>query len=305
MDLSIVIVSYNTREFLRACLTSVRESLARSPGLHAETFVVDNASGDGSPAMVAAEFPEVKLIVNAENRGFAAANNLAIRQAGGRHVLLLNADTVVRGDALAQLVALLDRNPRVGAAGPRLLNPDGTRQQSVFRFPTLWMSLFDFFPLNHRLVNSRLNGRYPERWHEHVFPVDHPLGACLIVRRAAIDQVGLLDEGFFMYCEEVDWCLRIRQAGWEILYTPAAEVVHYGGQSTAQFRHRMFVELQRSRLRFFRKHYGRPFVWAHRLIVALGLAREALVAWWAVRSGRLAGCEFRERLATYWQIVRL
>lgn len=305
MDLSIVIVSYNTRDLLRGCLASVRESLARSSQLRVETFVVDNDSRDGSAEMVAAKFPEVRLIRNPENRGFAAANNLAIRQSSGRHVLLLNSDTVIRGDAPAQLVALLDTHPHVGAAGPRLLNPDGTRQQSVFRFPTLWMSLIDFFPLNHRVVNSRLNGRYPEQWHERVFPVDHPLGACLIVRRAAIDQVGLLDEGFFMYCEEIDWCLRIRRGGWEIVYTPSADVVHYGGQSTSQFRSRMFVELHRSRFRFFRKHNGRLFVWSARLIVGIGLAREALRAWLQARTGGLTTRERDERLAAYWQIVTM
>ncbi len=305
MDLSVVVVSYNVRDLLRACLRSVRDSLALSPGLTAEVWVVDNASSDGSAAMVAREFPEVRLIARSVNPGFAEANNTAIRQSAGRHVLLLNPDTVVLRDALGQAVRFLDEHPSVGVVGARLLNPDGTRQHSCFRFPTLAMSFLDFFPINHRLVNSRLNGRYPSRADGRAYPIDHPLGAFFAVRREAIERVGLLDEGFYIYCEEIDWALRIRKAGWEAYYVPTAEAIHYGGQSTRQFRGRMLVELHRSRFRLFRKHYGSPYVWAARRIVHLGLAWEARRARRASARGDITTEELQERLRSYGEIWRL
>jgi len=272
-DLVVIVVSFNTASLLRACLTSLRRAkVAGSRTISAEVVVVDNASTDGSPAMIRAEFPEVRLLALDDNRGFAAANNLAMREADAPYVLLLNPDTEVLGDAPAALVRFMDAHPTVGAGGGRLLNSDLTFQHSCFRFPTLPMSFFDFFPLNHRIVNSRLNGRYPRRWYNHPFPIDHPLGACLMARREAIQQVGLMDEGFFMYCEEVDWCYRIKRAGWEIYYTPDAEIIHHGGQSTRQQSGPMLVELHRSRDRFFRKHYGPVYAEVARAIVRLGMA---------------------------------
>ena len=305
MDLSIVVVSYNVRELLRGCLRSIRASLELSPELSSEVWVVDNASGDGSAAMVAQEFPETHLIRRDGNAGFAAASNEAIGQSTGRYVLLLNPDTLVLDDALGAVVRFLDEHPKVGGAGARLLNPDGSRQHSCFRFPTLWMSFLDFFPLNHRLVNSRLNGRYPTRDDDRAYPVDHPLGAFFAVRREVIDQVGLLDEGFFMYCEEIDWALRISRAGWPIYYVPTAKVIHYVGQSARQFRSRMLLELHRSRFRLFQKHYGPLYVWAHRRIVHLGLWSEARRARRAAARGDLTQAELAERLEAYRQVCRL
>ena len=305
MDLSVVVVSYNVRDLLRGCLRSVRESLALSPGLAAEVWVVDNASTDGSAAMVAREFPEVRLVAQAGNPGFAAANNEAIRQSAGRCVLLLNPDTVVLRDALGAMVRFLDARPDVGGLAAKLLNPDGSRQHSCFRFPTLAQSFLDFFPLNHRLIDSRLNGRYPLRDSGRPFAIDHPLGACFAVRREVIQRVGLLDEGFFMYCEEIDWALRMRRAGWPIYCLPTAEVVHYGGQSTRQFRSRMFVELYRSRFRLFRKHYGPLYLWAARRVIHLGLAREARKARRAATRGEMPAGELAERLEAYRRVWAL
>jgi N-acetylglucosaminyl-diphospho-decaprenol L-rhamnosyltransferase len=306
LDLSVVVVSYNTIDLLRECLATAVVSLA-SPGadglrLEYELFVVDNASVDGSVAMVAEEFPQAKLIANDTNRGFAAANNQALAQATGRYYLLLNPDTEVIGDALPSLVAFMDDHPKAGAAGARLENPDRTFQHSAFRFPTLWMSFFDFFPLNHRVVNSRLNGRYPRSKYTRPFQIDHPLGACMIVRAEAAAQVGLLDERFFMYCEEIDWCMRIKQAGWEIWCTPDSGVVHHVGASARQFRGPMLVELHRSRQRLFAKHYSPAFQSRHKAIVRFGLRRQALLDWWAVVRGRLSRAEFAERLAAYGEI---
>ena len=302
MDLSVIIVSYNTRDLLRGCLASVIPTL--SSRLSHEVLVVDNASTDGSAAMVQDAFPQVRLLINKENRGFAAANNQALGQSRGRHAILLNPDTVVREGALDGMVKFLDERAQVGVVGPRLLYPDSGFQHSAFTFPTLPMIFLDFFALNHRLINSRLNGRYPRALYEagEPFLVDHPLGAGLMVRREAIEKVGLLDEGFFIYCEEIDWCMRIKKAGWEIYCFPQAEIVHYVGQSTSQSQDEMFVELHKSRYRLYQKHYGRWFRRTARWIVLLGLTYQSLQARWATRRGRLDQAALQNRLKAYRQV---
>lgn len=308
VDLSIIIVSYNTAELLRGCLRSVIDGLNNASDALPdgyEIIVVDNASPDGSAAMVRAEFPQVQLIQNDANAGFAAANNQAIRQSNGRYLLLLNPDTIVFKDAIPKLVAFLDSNPTVGMVTGKLLNPDGTFQHGSFRFPNLWMSFFDFFPLNHRLIGSRLNGRYPPSAYRSPFEIDHPLGACMLVRREVVEQVGPLSEEFFMYCEEIDWCMRIKRAGWHIYCQPEAKIVHFVAQSTQQFRERMFVELHRSRFLLFKKHYSIFFQRAAKGIVALGVGREMLRAARAYRQGKLSDSEFRARWQAYKEIFRI
>lgn len=323
LDLSVVIVSFNTRHHLEACLASLFTSLrppassiqaevgstepssrAQAEGL-AEVFVADNASTDGSADMVRERFPQVHLIENRENLGFAAANNQAIRQSQGRYILLLNPDTIVRGDAVAALIDFMEANPQAGVAGAKLLYPDGRLQHSAFAFPTLPMAFFDFFPLNHRLINSRLNGRYPRHWYDRPFPIDHPLGACFMVRREVIDQVGLFDERFFIYCEEIDWCIRIKEAGWQIYCVPAAEVVHHAAQSTGQFRDQMFVQLWKSRYQLFAKHYGLFYQRAVRWIVRLGLLRQMMHARWQSWRGEMSPGELQGRLAAYGRVFRM
>jgi N-acetylglucosaminyl-diphospho-decaprenol L-rhamnosyltransferase len=306
MDLSVVIVSYNTRELLRGCLTSVISTLSSSR-LYCEVLVVDNASTDGSVTMVQDTFPQVSLLINRENRGFAAANNQAIGKSRGRHVLLLNPDTLVREGALEGMVEFLDEHGQVGVVGPKLIYPDGSFQHSAFTFPTLPMILLDFFPLNHRLINSRLNGRYPRALYEarEPFSIDHPLGAGLMVRRKTIEEIGLLDERFFIYCEEIDWCLRIKRAGWKIYCLPQAEIVHYVAQSTAQFRDEMFVELHKSRYRLYKKHYAPRFRRMARWLVLLGLTYQSLQARWATWRGRLDQDALQSRLGAYRQVQLL
>lgn len=316
-DLSIVIVSYNTRQLLGECLDSVYASLAESD-LASEVIVVDNASRDGSVAMVRKHFPQVKLIANEDNRGFAAANNQALRALGygtgdapypppPQYVMLLNPDTIVSGNALTTLVHFMDENPGVGACGARLLHGDGSFQHSAFAFPTLFQVFLDFFPINHRLTDSRLNGRYPHRLYQAglPFPIDHPLGAALMVRREAIVQVGFLDERFFIYCEEIDWCLRIKAAGWSIWCVPEAEIVHHVAQSTSQFRAEMFVALWRSRYQLFEKHYSRLFQWAVQHIVRLGLWAEARRARAAARRGEITESELTGHLAAYRRVAKM
>ena len=311
VDLSVIIVSYNTAELLRGCLRSVTDSLEYATAVlpdACEIIVVDNASSDGSAAMVRAEFPQVEPIQNEANVGFAVANNQAIAKANGRYLLLLNPDTIVFRDTIPKLVAFLDSHPRVGMVTGMLLNPDGSFQHGSFRFPNLWMTFFDFFPLNHRLIASRLNGRYPRSAYRGPFEIDHPLGACMLVRKEVVEHVGLLSEEFFMYCEEIDWCLRIKKAGWFIYCQPEAKIVHFVAQSTQQFRDRMFVELHRSRFRLFKKHYSISFQRAAKGIVALGVGREMLRVLRqkdAYRQGKLSNGEFRARWQAYKDIFQI
>ncbi|MCS6841690.1 MAG: glycosyltransferase family 2 protein [Roseiflexus sp.] len=309
-SIGVAIVSFNTRDLLAACLESLQKC-----SLLLHIVVVDNASADGSAELVRTCFPQVALIEAERNLGFAAATNLAIGALRREHptleyVLLLNPDTVVLEGAIETLVAFLDAHPRVGIVAPRLLNPDGTLQPAAFRFPTLMMTLLDLFPpgevLPGRLYHSWWNGRYPQEQSGNApFPIDHPLGACMLVRCAAIDQVGLLDEGYFMYAEEVDWCYRVRRAGWAIWQAPAARVVHVGGAATGQFRARMLVELYASRLRFFRKHYGDHAARLHRAIIHAGMLRLMLCTWRDYAMRIIERDELRSRLWAYGRVLHL
>ena len=316
-SIGVVIVSFNTCELLRGCLESLR-----SCALPLHVVVVEYGSRDDSAAMVRACFPAIELIALDQNVGFAAGTNVGLRGLGVRgwgmgepvppapdYVLLLNPDTVVHAGAIEALAAFLDAHPRVGAVGPRLLNTDGSVQPAAFRFPTLAMTLLDLFPpgqaLPGRLYGSWWHGRYPsEQCAEAPFPIDHPLGACILARRTVAEQVGLLDERFFMYAEEVDWCYRIRQAGWAIWQEPRARVTHVGGAATSQFRSRMLIALYESRLLFFRKHYSRRFLRWHMRIVRAGMLRAILRDWRDHARGRIGSDELRARLWTYGEVMR-
>jgi len=305
-DVAVVIVSWNVKPLLAECLVSVLECLVRS-NLDAKVWVVDNASHDGSAEMVREQFPQVQLIASPKNLGFARGNNCALRALDPhlpRYVLLLNPDTKVRSNALATMVHFMDERPSVGVCGPRLLYGDGSFQHSAFGFPDLAQILLDFFPLHWRLTESRLNGRYPRRLYERGVPfeVDHPLGAAMMLRREVILQTGLFDEGYRMYVEEIDWCMRIRREGWDICCVPSAVVVHHAGQSTQQVRNQMFVALWRSRFRLFDKHYNRMFRWAARRLVGLGLQAEASRARAAHRRGDLSAQELAGWLSALHQV---
>ncbi len=299
MDLSVIVVSYNTRDLTLAALAAALRSL-ESSGLAHQVIVVDNASPDGSAEAVRQAFPGLVLIANVENRGFAAANNQGLAVSTGRYVVLLNPDTAVLDDALARLVRFLDGQPDAGACAPSLLYADGRFQPNAFRFPGLAQTFLDFFPLHGRIMESWLNGRYPRARYERgePFRIDHPLGACLMVRRQVVEQVGPLDEGYFMYVEEIDWCRRIKEAGWSIYCVPQARVIHHAGQSTGQFREAMFVALWRSRLRYFDRYHGPVFRWAVRCVIRLGLWRETRRA----RRSNLPDDELARRLAAYDQV---
>jgi N-acetylglucosaminyl-diphospho-decaprenol L-rhamnosyltransferase len=312
MDLVVITVSYNTRDLLSGCLESTLAGLERS-GLDGKVWVVDNASADGSAEMVRQRYPSVALVAHDENLGFAAGNNLALQAMGfgsqvrPRNVLFLNPDTRVVGDALGALVRFIDETDSAGAAGARLVHGDGSFQHSAFAFPGLAQIFFDFFPLHHRLLDSRLNGRYPRERYDagRPFPVDHPLGAALIVRGDTLAQVGSFDERYFMYCEEIDLCYRIKKAGSQIYCVPAAEIVHLVGQSTQQFRDTMFVALWRSRFLMFETHESAAFRWCARRLVHLGLRAEVRRAQAAHRRGEIDSDQLEQRLAAFREVTKL
>ena len=281
--LAVVIVSWNVRDLLEACLRSLQADLDRA-GLEAQVLVVDNGSADGTPEMVTEAFPQVQLIASQENLGFAAGNNLAIRailqntQRATRnvqYVWLLNPDTEVQPGATAALLAALEADPRVGVAGAKLLYADGALQHSAFHFPGLVQLAFEFFPLPVRFYDTPLNGRYPHRLYEAESPflIDHPLGAAMMVRAEAVAQVGLMDEGYRMYCEEVDWCWRMHRAGWRALCVPTACVIHHAGQSSVQVPIPSFVNLWTSRARLYARHHGPLTNQLARTLIHVGMWR--------------------------------
>lgn len=272
MTLSIIIVSWNTRELLDKCLASI---FANPPAGEFEVLVVDNHSSDGSLLLVKTHYPQVRLIENRENLGFARGNNQAIQQSKGDYVLLLNPDTEIKSGALQELVVYLDANPTVGAAGARMLNPDGSLQPSCSPTPTLARELLRMF----HLPGMRSDGYYAmEHWDKNLpRDVDVLLGACLILRREVLDQIGLLDEAYFVYSEEVDLCLQVQRAGWRLAWVPQAEVVHYGGQSTQQIAEAMFLSLYQGKILFFRKHYGWAAVQVYKMILFLAALGRLLI----------------------------
>ncbi len=298
--LSVVVVSYNTRELLRQCLTSV---LRAGP---AAIIVVDNASSDLSAEMVRADFPQVRLIASAQNLGFVRANNLALRESHGDHLLLLNPDAEPQDGALDRLQAFLDEHPRAGAVGPRLVYGNGTLQHAAFQFPTLLQTYFDFFPWPARLLQSPLNGRFPRSAYSgQPFASDFVLGACLLIRRTAMDQIGLLDERYFMYCEEMDWCKRLGKAGWGVWCEPRATVVHREAQSSRQTRWSSYVEKWRSRMIFYGRYYPAWWQVVNQGIVRAGLWAEARRARSAHLRGEITASELTQSIDAFRQVARL
>lgn len=253
-DLSVIVVSYNTIELTRACLASLFDAATRMPP---EVWVVDNASEDGSADMVAAEFPSVRLIRNAENCGFAAANNQAIAKASGRYILLLNSDTVVLGDVLQASIDYMDAHEDVGVLGCQVLNPDGSIQYTCSQEPTLVNSFLLTSGLSRLSWPPCLN-RYQlggwQRDSEKQVPVVS--GCYFFVRTQAFQQTGLLDERFFFFAEETDWCKRARADGWTVVFSPVGQIIHYGGGSAWKLGSERDILLFRSKLIYHDKHNG-------------------------------------------------
>jgi GT2 family glycosyltransferase len=278
-DLSVIIVNRNTRELLRACLASLREN---GEGLALEVIVVDNGSSDGSVELVRDRFPESVLIRNEQNTGFAYPNNQGIAVSRGRYLMLLNSDTEVRPGALRRLVGFMDAHPEAGACGPRLLYPDGRLQRSVASFPTLWLHLCDMLLLDRLFPGSRIFSNM-EEWFDHAAtrPVEHLMGAALLVRREAIDEVGPLDECFRIHFNDVDWCWRIHHAGLKLYFVHDAEIMHHGSVTTRNENVdlQLQAELMRNTFDYYRKRFGRAGVlWLRAWMVVGYGARRAVCA---------------------------
>ncbi|MGC9318908.1 MAG: glycosyltransferase family 2 protein [Armatimonadota bacterium] len=281
-DVSVCIVSWNVADDLRACLEAVR---AQHTPPSFEIIVADNASSDESVAMVREHFPEVHLIVNEENLGFARACNQTLRAARGRYLLMLNPDTVLQPDALERLVAVADAHPEAGIVAPRLVYPDGSLQYSCRRFPTITAAIFRNTLLGRLFPNATSASRYVMAdWdHETEQEVDWASGACLLVRREAYEEVGELDEGFVWGSEDVDYCLRMHEAGWTVLYSPVTTVVHAVGRSSDQAVIRTILRTHRGMFRLYSKHFA-PNPLAKALVfVGVWLRGGLLVASWYAR----------------------
>ena len=278
---SIVVVSWNTRDILRDCLKSIDESAGP---IRCEIIVVDNASADDSVEMVRREFPHVRLIANAENRGFAAANNQGMAVAQGRYVLLLNSDTVVLDGAIARTVAFAEAHPEAAVVGCRVLNADRTLQPTCFMFPSVLNMLLSSTYLYKLRPRSRFFGRERMTWwsYDDAREVEVISGCFMLVRRRAIDQVGIMDEGFFMYAEETDWCYRFQRAGWKVLFAPDGQIVHLGGQSSKLVQTEMVYQLRAGILQFMKKHHGLIRYRIACLVVSMWFA--ARVPYWLFRS---------------------
>lgn len=284
MDLSIVIVNWNTRELLSRCLRSVYDTTRH---LGFEVIVVDNASTDGSRDMVRREYPGAILIASAENEGFAKANNRAIRRSQGRYILLLNSDAFVCENTIEHMVTFMEGRPEAGMAGCKLLYEDGRLQPSCYAFPTLFTEFYIAVGLDKLFPRSRLFGKYCMTYwdFDDVREVDVILGAFMLVRATAVADVGLMDERYFMFSEEVDWCYRFKEKGWKIYFYPHVEAVHLWGGSTRQVQAEMLMQLYGNRIEFFRKHYGKLSARLLKLVIGFNcLLRIGPGAWYYLRS---------------------
>ncbi len=300
-DLSIIIVNWNVRDLLLRCLEHIPQAVGERSY---EVIVVDNASTDGSQAL-AEGFPHLRWIQNRDNVGFTRANNQGIAVARGRYLCFLNPDTEPQPGALATLARYLDTHPDVGIVGPQLRYPDGTLQPSRYRFPTLTVALMESTPMAWHWPDNPWSRWYhcaalsPDREHD----VDWLNGACLMVRRDVIEQVGAFDEGFFMYSEELDLCKRAKAAGWRVVYVPDAVVVHHEGKSSEQVVVARHVHFNRSKVRYFGKHHGRAAAtllrWGLRLQYAAEMLLEG-VKWLMGHKRDLRA----QRARAYWEVIR-
>jgi GT2 family glycosyltransferase len=306
VDLSVIIVNWNTKSLLRDCLASV---YAQASDLHFEVIVVDNASSDGSAEMVEDEFTGTTLIRNRENVGFSKAANQAIVMSKARYILLLNSDIILLDAALVRMVEFMDRHPRVAVLGPRLTNQRGVLEYSCRSFPTPSIALFLNYPFAKIVPPEKaFKGYLLSDWdHSSAREVDWVTGACMLVRRESMEEAGLLDETYFMFAEDVDWCYRMKLSNWQVFYVPSAKVVHIKGASYADGAtgRQMRVESHKSMMRFFEKHYQTTAVIRFRILAvvasALGILKLLVIC--AIR----LGCQpqTRREMVHQWAVARL
>ena len=305
LDLSVVVVSWNVREELRRCLASAIASLAKAPELRFELIIVDNASQDGSAAMVREAFPEAAVIANDRNLGFAGGCNQALALARGRHALVLNPDTRVVGDALPALWRYLEAHPDVAVVGPLIEDDEGRPRPAMRRFPRLRTLFVESTGLQGLFQGSRLLDAYYCRDlpPSGVQEVDWLSGACLMVRRAAVEQVGGMDERFFLYCEELDWCRRMKAAGWKVVHLGETRVAHLGGRSSQQDLVARHVHFQDSKCKYAAKYHGRWAAAALRAYLWLWYLAEAAQEGAKLLLGHRPALR-RQRLAVLWPALR-
>ena len=255
-SLSVIVVTWNGKRYALECLESLRKAAIELPF---EVIVVDNASADGTPDAIQAQFPHVNLVRNAANVGFAKANNIGIRLSTGRHLCLVNSDVVVPPGCLEKLVDFMEKNPSVGVLGPKMLSPTGEVGYSVMRLPTVWNSFCCAIGLHALLPAAKWFGGFQMNAYPYnaVDDVEVLTGWFWMISRRALEGVGSLDERFFMYGEDIDWCYRFRHAGWRVVFYPFAEALHYGAASSGKTPIRFYIEMHRANLQYFRKHHGR------------------------------------------------
>lgn len=254
-EMSVVIVSWNAKDFLEKCIVSI---LHENVDNNIEIIVVDNGSSDGSQDMIRSQFKKVKLICNTENLGFARANNIGLRLALGNYFFLINSDVVVLPNSLDPMIRYIKEHQGIGMLGPKILNPDMSLQRSCRGFPTLWNLFCRALALDTLFPKVKLfGGRSMTFWeHDSIKDVEVLSGCFWLLNRKAVEEVGLLDEDFFIYAEDVDWCKRFMLAGWRRVYYPLVQAIHYGGGSSDNSPIRFFLEMQRANLHYWKKHHG-------------------------------------------------
>jgi GT2 family glycosyltransferase len=253
VDISIIIVNWNTKELLLECVSSIKQD---ANNYKVEIIVVDNASKDGSPQALKDLHPDLKLIQNKENLGFAKANNIGIKLSSGKYICIVNSDVELRKDCLATMYNYMNKHPQIAVLGPKVYYPDMSSQVSCTNFPTIWNNFCEASGLQRIFPHSKIfSGEYMNYYHHNaILNVDSLVGCFLMVRRNVIDQVGLLDERFFIYSEEVDWCKRFRNAGWDIIFLPDASVIHHDASSSSKYPLRFSAELLKSKIKYWKKH---------------------------------------------------
>ena len=310
MDLSIIIVSWNVADLLASCLNSIFASPISLTEGHstlpsAEVIVVDSASSDNTVPMLQTQFAQVKLIALDNNLGYTRGNNIGLKAASGRYLLLLNPDTAIIGDAIPCMIRYLDEHPEVGIVGPHTLNGDGTTQSTRRRFPNFWIGLFESTWLQPYAPKSLLdyyyvaNGTPPDATLE----VDWVQGSAMMVRREVYQQIGGLDEGYIMYSEELDWCKRAKQAGWHVVFLGDAQIVHYGGKSSEQVVGRSHLLFQQSKLRYFRKYHGWVIAQLLRVFLLFNYFAQLEIEAGKLLIGHKPELR-RQRIQAYWQVLR-
>lgn len=309
LDLSIIIVSWNVIGLLMECLDSIFENsvvqlLPKEKRIRYEVIVVDSASDDNTVEMLRKHFPRVKLLAQRENVGFTRGNNIGMEHARGRYLFLLNPDTLVLGNALADMVTYMDENPDVGIIGPYTLNTDGTLQSTRRRFPTVATAFLESTWLQPFAPKSILERYYVQDYPDiATIDVDWVQGSALMARREVYEQVGELDTGYVMYSEELDWCKRAKDAGWRVVFFCCAQIIHHGGKSSEQVSARKHILFQQSKLRYFKKHHGGKTAQALRVFLLANYAIQIGIE--GVKSLLGSQREMRhDRIRDYWQVLR-